>query len=579
MLTPRIEMNIEKIEHNAKSLVALYATKGVELIGVTKAVCGNPVIAQTLLNAGIQILADSRIENIKRMRDADIESRYLLLRTPFLSQAEDVVKYADISLNSEISVIKRLSKYAVDLEKNHKIILMIELGDLREGVMPHDLDDNILEILTCQNIELIGIGTNLACFGGVKPDDNNMGQLSKLATSIEEKFNISLNIISAGNSANYDWFTSTKNIGRINNLRIGESIYLGCETLNRTKIDSLYTNAFALVAEVIEAKLKPSQPYGIICQDAFGNVTQFKDRGDINRVILGVGLQDIQVSGLKPRLDIDILGASSDHLIVDAKKEIIAVGDELKFDLNYSALLSAMSSPYVSKVPNTHLTAQEYCEKVEQHYRQIEHALPHMLIDEDYSPLISLLNAEFNLVYEPSFKKDYQYKVREGIYDKIGRISAQLNKDNKQLIIRSSWRSYEHQRMLWEDRVEKLKLKYPKKHFDEIEELVSYFIARPGKSMHSTGGAIDALIFDTKKNEVMNFGTNKGLNIQLNDKCYPFHPNISDEAKRNRKQLIDLFVEEDFVVDSKEYWHFDFGNKAWAIAKEKTHAIYGNVFE
>ncbi len=74
-----------------------------------------------------------------------------------------------------------------------------------------------------------------------------------------------------------------------------------------------------------------------------------QDRGQIRRAILGVGLQDVLVSGLTPRLDIDILGASSDHIIVDAKQIGLKVGDEVEFDLNYGALLSVMTSPYVIK--------------------------------------------------------------------------------------------------------------------------------------------------------------------------------------------------------------------------------------
>jgi D-alanyl-D-alanine dipeptidase len=149
-----------------------------------------------------------------------------------------------------------------------------------------------------------------------------------------------------------------------------------------------------------------------------------------------------------------------------------------------------------------------------------------------------------------------------------------LDKKDKTLIIRSTWRSFEHQRLLWEDRVDFLKKKYPKREMEEIEELVSCFIAPPNSSTHSTGGAVDALIYDLKNDCIMRFGTNDGLKINLNDKCYPYHPYITPEAKENRKLLIDLFEEEDFVVDIKEYWHFDYGNIAWAIGKGKNHAIY-----
>ncbi len=274
MATPRIEINLEKIAHNAKTLKDLYSTKGIDIIGVTKVVCGDPEIADTLIKSGITILADSRIENIQKMRNAGIQSKFLLLRTPSLSQAEAVVKYADISLNSEISVIEKLSKIAIEFNTTHKIILMVELGDLREGLMPSDLDSTVEQILELEGIKLAGIGTNLACLGGIEPDEEKMRYLSSIAQDIEEKYGLNLEFVSGGNSANYNWFTSTKDIGKINNLRLGESIYLGCETLQRKPIPGLFTDAFTLVAEVIESKIKPSVPYGKVSQDAFGNVPE-----------------------------------------------------------------------------------------------------------------------------------------------------------------------------------------------------------------------------------------------------------------------------------------------------------------
>lgn len=232
----------------------------------------------------------------------------------------------------------------------HKIILMVELGDLREGLMPSDLEETIQQVLELEGIELKGIGTNLACFGGIEPDEEKMQYLSLLATKIEKKFNLKLDIISGGNSANYNWFKSTKNIGRINNLRLGESIFMGCESLHRKPIPGLFTDAFTMIAEVIESKVKPSVPYGKVGQNAFGETPSFQNQGQMKRAILGIGLQDVLVSGLKPRMDIQLLGASGDHTIIDAKQINLNVGDQLEFDLNYATLLSAMTSPYVIKM-------------------------------------------------------------------------------------------------------------------------------------------------------------------------------------------------------------------------------------
>ena len=498
MASPRIQIDLEKIAHNAKTLKKFFGNRGVDVIGVTNSVCGDPAVALALVRSGIEILADSRIENIRRIKDAGIKAKFLLLRTPLPSQADEVVKYADFSLNSDLSVIKKLSKSAVSTRRTHNIILMVELGDLREGLMPSELDSTIKEILNMDGIELAGIGTNLACFGGIKPDDEKMEYLSSMAKDIEEKYKITLKFVSGGSSANYSWFASTNDIGRINNLRLGESIFLGRETLYRKAIPGLYTDAFTLIAEVIESKIQPSLPYGEVYQDASGDIPKFEDSGHINRAILGIGLQDVQVSGLTPRLDVEILGASNDHIILNVDKIEIKAGNELEFDLNYGALLSAMTSPYVSKKTSDKMNAQKYCELVEKKYRRQLKLIQTTPIIENNSPLVSLKESGFNLVFEPSINKDYQYQVREAVYEKIGRISKILDKQDKRLIIRSVWRSFEHQRLLWEDKVDYMQDKYPELELEEIHENVSYFIAPPSKSMHATGGSVDALIYDLK---------------------------------------------------------------------------------
>ncbi|MCD6123527.1 MAG: alanine/ornithine racemase family PLP-dependent enzyme [Spirochaetales bacterium] len=346
---PRLEIVINKIEHNAKILKELFAKKGISVIAVIKGVTGSPEIANAILECGITTIAVSLVQNIKKMIEFGVKAEFLLTRLPTHTEVPDVVKYADISLNSEISTIKLLSEYSLKQAKKHKIVLMLELGDLREGILPEDIDLIIEQIIPLKGVELYGIGVNLACFGGIKPTEKNMTELSKTADHIQEKYNIKLQMISGGNSANYEWFLHTNNIRNINNLRIGEAILLGRETLYRNRIPQLYTDAFTLICEVIESKIKPSLPYGEICQNAFGEKPMFTDIGNINRTIMGIGEQDVDTKAITPRINAKVIGASSDHLILHSKNHL-NVGSEIEFDINYSALLRLSTSPYVKKV-------------------------------------------------------------------------------------------------------------------------------------------------------------------------------------------------------------------------------------
>ncbi len=345
---PRIEICLPKIRHNARLLSEFYGQKGISIMGVSKATLGEPAIAEAMIQGGVKFIADSRLENIQRMKKAGVAAQFVLLRTA-LSQAESIIHDVDISLNTELETVRELSRHATLQNKIHQIILMIELGDLREGILPCDLSQFVQATISFPHIKIVGIGCNLACYGGVKPNSQNMLELSALADAIEQEFKIHLNIISGGNSANYEWFESTLKVERINNLRLGESILLGVETVHRHPIPGLHTTAFKLIAEVIESKDKPSVPWGEICQDAFGSIPTFLDQGVQRRVILALGRQDVLISGLRSNPNLEILGASSDHVVLDSQNSDLKIGSTVRFDLDYSGLLSAMTSPFIMK--------------------------------------------------------------------------------------------------------------------------------------------------------------------------------------------------------------------------------------
>jgi len=350
MTAPRLEVDLDKVEHNARALVSRLAVRGIAVTAVTKATLGSPQVARRLLRAGVAGLGDSRIENIEAMRRAGIVAPITLIRSPMPSQVQRVVEHADVSLNTEIEAIAALDAAARALARVHRVVLMVELGDLREGILPGDLEAVVDQVRRLPNVSLVGIGTNLACQSGVVPGVANMAELSALAGSIEARFGMTLQTISGGNSGNLGWALSGAEIGRVNDLRLGESILLGREPLGRRPIEGLHTDAITLVAEVIESKVKPSQPWGEVGQTAFGEHARAEDRGVMARAILALGEQDTDPSGLEPPGGFEVLGASSDHLVIDTGSDRLAVGAEVTFRPNYSALVRAMTSPFVTRV-------------------------------------------------------------------------------------------------------------------------------------------------------------------------------------------------------------------------------------
>lgn len=351
MSSPRIEVDLDLIGQNAEELVRRTAARGVSVTAITKALRGLPALGRVFLAAGAVALGDSRVENIERLRADGIDAPIVLVRSALPSEVGRVVAAADMSCATEVEIVELLSAAAVPARRVHGVVLMVELGDLREGIMPGDLPDAIARCLTLPNIEVRGIGTNLACRNGVVPDDRNLGELSDLATSIEAQFGITLEVVSGGNSSSLGWLSSTEKVGRINNLRLGEAILLGRDPLGRAPIPGLHQDAATIFAEVIESKHKPRRAWGQRAQSTFAppaDATPLDEHHGWHS-LLAVGHQDTDPLDLGAPSGVRIIGASSDHLVI-ASEHRLALGSEIAFGPGYSALVRSMSSRTVHPV-------------------------------------------------------------------------------------------------------------------------------------------------------------------------------------------------------------------------------------
>lgn len=346
---PVIDIYLNKIEENALQMKAMLNDNNINLTAVVKGFAGDLKVFNCFQKAAINSIADSRLQNIKKYRAAGYQGEIMMLRIPMCSELEEAVKYIDTTLISEIETARAAAKAAVKLNKEIKVIIMVDLGDRREGVLAENLKELAAEIIKLDGLKLDGIGTNLGCFAGVLPDEKNTKELIKYKKELEKEFSIKINRISAGNTATTILLNNNELSSSINNLRIGEGILLGTDIINERLFNNLNHYNFRLRAEIIELKAKPSNPEGEMAFGGKGRNQILKDQGLRQRAIAAVGKQDIDYHGLYP-LDkgIEVLGASSDHLIMDVTdlKRKIAVGDILTFKMNYSAMLRAMTSVY-----------------------------------------------------------------------------------------------------------------------------------------------------------------------------------------------------------------------------------------
>ncbi len=351
-MNPCIEVNLKKLEQNTCVIVDMARENGMTVAGVVKACGGEPRVAEAMLRGGVTALADSRLSNLQGLRQALGEAELWMLRLPQLSEVDALAQFVDVVLVSHVESARALGEAAQAAGRMVRIILMVDVGDLREGVWPDQAATSAGRLDSLPGVKLDGVGTNLACYGGVVPDENNMKTLLDVRDQMEKALGKPLQLVSGGNSANLNLLMEGGMPEGINNLRIGEALLLGCEAATREPIPGAHQDVFTLEAEVIEVAVKPSVPIGTIGQDAFGGVPTFTDEGMRKRVILAVGQQDTVPDGLIPRqAGCRVLGASGDHLIVDVtdSSREWEIGDTLCFGLNYAALVRGMTSSYVSK--------------------------------------------------------------------------------------------------------------------------------------------------------------------------------------------------------------------------------------
>jgi predicted amino acid racemase len=354
MAHPYVTIDLDKIERNARTIVDLCRAHGLDVVGVTKCACGDPAVAGAMLRGGVVSIGESQLQNIRRIKGAGIIAPCMLLRLPSPSEVEEVVDCADISLHSELAVLRGLSQAARRRGRIHEVIIMVDLGDLREGLWPRDVMPFFREAIRLSGIRITGLGTNLACFGGVVPNENCMRRLVEIAEAVERELSIKLEWISGANSSGLNLIAAARMPRRVNQARIGEAILLGRETTHRQSWPGTYQDAFALHAEILELKKKPSAPVGERSEDAFGHLTAFANHGDIERALVNIGREEVSVEGITPHDSrLKVLGASSSYLVIDmtAAAGAFKVGDDLTFSLTYGALLSAMTSEYVEKRP------------------------------------------------------------------------------------------------------------------------------------------------------------------------------------------------------------------------------------
>lgn len=350
-----ITLHPKKLQDNYQKLDQLFLKHEIEWSPVSKVLCGNKLYLRELIHLGIHQICDSRVSNLKAIRSINKEIETVYIKPPAKRSISSIVKYADVSFNTEYATIKMLSEEAVKQNKLHKVVIMIELGELREGVMREDLIDFYQQVFDLPNIEIAGIGTNLTCMYGVLPNHDKLIQLSIYRQLIEVKFNQKIPYISGGASVTIPLIERGLLPKGINHFRVGETLFLGTDVYNNKPFESMHNDVFTLYAEIIELGEKPTVPIGEMGYNLNHEKKEFDERlqGESTlRAIVDIGLLDIEPEHIQPKdKSIKIIGESSDMFVLDLDDKLKGkkIGDLIPFSLDYMGLLRIMNSKYIEK--------------------------------------------------------------------------------------------------------------------------------------------------------------------------------------------------------------------------------------
>ncbi|MCF1192939.1 alanine/ornithine racemase family PLP-dependent enzyme [Mangrovimonas sp. AS39] len=349
-------LNKASLVHNYQFLKNLFDSHQVEWAPVLKMLCGNELFLEFVLSLGDEQVCDARLTNLKTIRKIKPEVGTIYIKPPSKHIIKDIVTFADVSFNTEFTTIKWLSEEAKRQNKVHRVVIMIELGDLREGIMGDHLMDFYKAIFELPNIQVAGIGTNLNCLSGVMPSKDKLIQLCLYEQLIEAKFDQKIDGVSGGSSVMVPLLLKGIVPKGINHFRVGETLFFGSDLFENTTIEGMKDDVFTLHCEIIEITEKPSVPYGELEKNPSGDmfeVDESKWTEIQKRAILDVGLLDVSKIDFLRCLDesVNFVGASSDMLVLDISQTEIdyKIGDIISFRTDYMGALRIMNSEYIEK--------------------------------------------------------------------------------------------------------------------------------------------------------------------------------------------------------------------------------------
>lgn len=353
--TDHIIRNIEKLDDFLKK-------HDIQWSLVSKVLSGDISFLKKILRDDIvdrlHSVGDSRLSSLKTIKKLNPELVTIYIKPPAQGLVKSIVQYADISVNTSFRTIEALSKEAVKQKKTHKIIIFIELGELREGVVRENIVDFYKKVFELPNIEIVGIGSNLGCMYGIEPTYDKLLQLSLFKQLLEEMFDKKIPLVSGGSSITLPLIGKKLVPKSVNHFRIGEAAFFGTSPLDNKRFQRLSTDTFRFNTNIIELEEKDNIPSGVISDANVGHTSETDSDQPLYktyRAILDFGILDVDVEDINPKDEnVKFIGTTSDMTVYDIGRNInkqlkqkYMVGKKVCFKPNYMATARLMNSKFI----------------------------------------------------------------------------------------------------------------------------------------------------------------------------------------------------------------------------------------
>lgn len=354
-----LEIKTDRIIENIAQLSAFFKQHRKKWTLVTKILGGADDILYDILTrgdlSGVHSIADSRLSGLKKVKEINPDLITMYIKPPKLRDAGEVVRYVDISLNSSLATLIALNDAAQQQNLIHKVIIMLEMGELREGILGRDVIDFYRRAFKMEHIKVIGLGTNLGCMYGVEPTYDKLIQLSLYKELINATFGQNLSVVSGGSSIALPLIEKGKIPRGVNHFRVGEAAFMGTSPLNARRFLKLNTRNFRFHGTILELKKKqhfPDDPLGDGNIGILGEVEEALRDDIVTRCVLDFGQIDVNADDLKPvQRGISFIGTTSDMTVyrLAGVDKTYHVGDPVKFNLNYMGIARLLTSRFITR--------------------------------------------------------------------------------------------------------------------------------------------------------------------------------------------------------------------------------------